>query len=273
MGMFAFHTIDEINNMKFESFKRGDERGLSYFHTNYYSYLLRYAFNRCNDSFISESVVQDGFLKVWDYRERIQTQRHLFCFVRLYIRWKIIAHYKSNKSRYHFRTHLIESPETLPIIDNEDDTTITQKAIDESNLQLIRNVLKYLPIEKQSIVKQILDCKTSKEIKLRYGVSRFSDIIDDVSKHLRPLLNGQKLLSENRVKEPISNIESLDEKQNRIYTLRKLKGYSFSEICGLLDIGMNEAITCYSDAITSLKKAKENGQRKNYNYSKNTAFY
>lgn len=271
-------TITENSNEEtiyFGYFKDGSEKGLNYLYKVYYDRLFFYALKRCNDTFLSQTVVQDGFLKVWYSRERIENLFHFLCFIRLNIRWQLQAHYRSQQSRFHLQMSALYSSGGISFSslfeDQGDD--IEQSTIDEEKLKLIHDAIKYLPAEKQNVLKILLACGSYKEVARRYGRRNIHSLVNESVGYLKSLLNSSALTI---VKPKDLTIEFegfLDEQQRQVYGMRKKQGLGFGAISEILNLRMEDVINIYSYTLSIIKQKKGYGQRKNYSYSKDTVNY
>lgn len=99
---------NELNTYYFQLFKAGDEAGLKYIYDKMRRPLQRYGRQLCDDDFLIGSIMQDGFLRVWQLREKVCSLFHLFCFVKLIMRWQRARYYASLSSGKSSRVYFVE---------------------------------------------------------------------------------------------------------------------------------------------------------------------
>ncbi|WP_158829354.1 RNA polymerase sigma factor [Mucilaginibacter lacusdianchii] len=240
-----------------------------------YSSLHRYGMRLLNDDFTIDNVVQEAFLKLWNYRDTITSQEHALRFLCQNVKWECYAYFRNPVSRFHRRfTYLdaIEDYDTVvglcePLVDDDED------AVTESQLKAIQDMIPFLSHGRDRSLLQLyyLDGLSYKQIALRYDIS-----INAVSLEVRKgveqlrsmLVTPQKLFADtSEVQHPSANhriwlydIEGLTKEQSQIYRLRSECKYGFERIAVSLDLPQAYVQREYVKAwkVVSGQKKKEN---------------
>ena len=138
---------------QFIRFTQGDEKGLTWLYQQYYNKLLSYGLRIVNDEFAVNTIVQEAFLKAWAFRERLLHPRHVYCFMRLNIKWDCCDHLERIiKTRRH--TVTIDHPEYYEHSGHwepeEEDNTHARA---EEQLQAINKIIPLLPQERRGMLR------------------------------------------------------------------------------------------------------------------------
>lgn len=132
-------------------FKAGDETALSYMYSRYYQPLLHHGKKIVDDEFMVSCMLQEAFLKGWQFRHIMENQRHIYCFIRLNLTWQCY-HYLRNPARklYDPIPEYMEVADSSNWLAEQDETSAA--IFDESRLQLIEAAIPYLPPNRQTIL-------------------------------------------------------------------------------------------------------------------------
>ncbi|MEM6829911.1 MAG: sigma-70 family RNA polymerase sigma factor, partial [Bacteroidota bacterium] len=83
--------------------KEGDENAFKKLFEAYYAYLFKIAYQYLNDYELSEEVVQESFMKLWDGRHRLDPQMNIKYYLVRMIKNSCISHFDHIKvtMKYH----------------------------------------------------------------------------------------------------------------------------------------------------------------------------
>jgi len=110
---------DSIEYTHFLRFREGDQQSLAWLHQQFHPALLRRGLQILPNKFAVSTAIQKAFLDVCTFRQRIQSPGHLYCFLRLLMRWYCNAWYCSLESKIiRYNDHQY-NPEAL-----KDDTAV-----------------------------------------------------------------------------------------------------------------------------------------------------
>lgn len=132
-------------------FNAGDEAALNHMYSLYYKPLLCHGIKIVNDEFMVSCMLQEAFLKGWQFRQFMESQKHIYCFIRLNLTWQCYA-YLRNPGRKLYDP----IPQYLELADNGHSFALldelSEAQFDESRLQLIEAAIPYLPPDRQTII-------------------------------------------------------------------------------------------------------------------------
>ncbi|MBK1439354.1 sigma-70 family RNA polymerase sigma factor [Parapedobacter sp. ISTM3] len=177
--------------MSFEQFKSGDERILSAYFDRYARGLLLFAYRMVGDDSIAEELVQDAFLKLWEARERLESEAHLKSFLYLTTRNACIDYLKGIGNR--LRAASGELKEELLQADSD----LLARMIHAETLQLIYAAIKRLSPTQQRVFKlTFIDGLSTEEIGAELGMNSNAVFIarSKALARLQKLFKGKDLL-------------------------------------------------------------------------------
>ncbi|MFD2554776.1 RNA polymerase sigma factor [Sphingobacterium tabacisoli] len=71
----------ESTNQYFQTFKDGQQSGLEYYVHKHIKPLTFFAYRLVKNEAVSEEIVGDSFLKIWEVRDRIENPSHLLAYL------------------------------------------------------------------------------------------------------------------------------------------------------------------------------------------------
>lgn len=148
----TYSQVEPIESFRyFTQFKKGDEVGLSHIYNRFYKSLLRHGKFIVNDEFVVYTAIQEAFLKVWEFRQRLTSPLHTYRFLRLNVTWKCYDYYRQpNKLQYHIIYTDDIGQYVKPYLEVQDDSKQISE-LTEEKLQAIYNVIPYLPANRKTI--------------------------------------------------------------------------------------------------------------------------
>lgn len=238
----------ESNSLLFKQLQNGNEKALEAFYTRAYPLFFRYAMYLTENEFEAFSIVQEAVLKAWQMREKIDNIGHLFCFIKLQIRWRCYSFLRVMKTQrrriYSFDEKPISDALLLCAWNNStEDISIMMPA----QLHAVSSILQTLPTKRKRMLDVYLNGGTIKYIALSFGcsVSKASAEIRSAIQHLRQAIKPVRpivCLTDNN-----STYAHLDNTTQRIIYLRNVAGDSFNDIALKMKLPVLEVLKLYMD--------------------------
>jgi len=210
-----------------------------------------YGIRIVNDRFIIENIIQEAFLKLWNYRDTITGLEHAKAFLMLNIKWECHTYFRSPASRFHRRFTYLDSSEdyNIALEYHDTDAEAERDEITEVQLKAITDMITFLPEgrEKKLLRLYYIDGLSYKQIAGRYDItiSAASTAIRNGIGQLRAMIvRPQKLLDVDKGFNAISadqrvwlyDLEGLNREQSQIYRLRTECKYSFERVANTLNL-------------------------------------
>ena len=210
-----------------------------------------------NDDFIVECLVQDTFLKLWANRDKIESEKHLFFFLRMVMKRECYTYYTSPKRKFFQKINSLESYENyqdyLAGYDPKEDIQ-NQKDHEsqQDDFELVQKVLPLLIPERKRLI----------ELCLKYGfrykvIARVMGIsITEASNEVKQAIQDLKNIL-NHDSKPESKPQSIvkgkvqDEistEQQKVMELRCTKKYSFEVIATELNLSHKQVHAAFAAA-------------------------
>lgn len=207
--MRYYITTETIENKThFELFRSGYEIGFNYIYERLYKPVLYYANRITGDEFANHTIVQEAFLRAWQFRERMTSMLHLFRFIRLCTRWGCYDYFRQPANRFY--RQLIH-PEYLedfkaaaydPEIESENTSF---SAMELERLKLVKDAIPFLPGNRQTIM----------TLYFRYGLSlkeiaiRFAAPYQHISQEVQESISALKsMILRTKMQEPSCQVTS-----------------------------------------------------------------
>jgi RNA polymerase sigma factor (sigma-70 family) len=84
----------------YELLKKGNPTSLEHIHLRYKRLLFWIGKQMLDDDFVVETLVQDTFLKLWLYRDSIETPNHILGFLRFVLKRDCISYFNATKNKF-----------------------------------------------------------------------------------------------------------------------------------------------------------------------------
>lgn len=240
-------------------FRKGDENAFSLIHRRLLPVLLYHGRRLVSDPFVAETVVQDSFLRLWTFRNRMISEQHVYRFLRLVTRWGCYAYYRSGRQQFQrscilYSEHMDRRPYPLEL------SHLKAQLRTEERLQLIDRVLPYLTPTRQNIL----------TLHFRYGfeVRQIAARMGRTEAAVRKELNGgvehlQKMLhrprsakADSATGEPslplLADPQQPGGQQQQVFALRRQYKWGFDRIAQTLNLQPSEVHRLYIQACTGL---------------------
>lgn len=241
--MYFHASIDNFDNHNhFIRFSQGDEGGLTHLYKLFYKRLLKHGLRIVSDEFVVTSSIQEAFLKAWSFRERMTSTLHTYRFLRLNVTWKCYNYYRQpdKRNRRIIYTDNIDHYAGASYIPEHEDDGQPPYA-DEEMLQVIYNVMPYLPANRQTIL--ILYFKygfSYKQIAKRFDTSNQAVSIELQKglEHLKKVIHAKKKLDApvNAIKNQLPYNEILDGELLQLFRLRYEMKLGFDVIAAKMNL-------------------------------------
>lgn len=239
MGYYYIVSSRDENHRHFKQFVTGIEVSLAYIYTHLYKTIRRYGLRIVKDDFVVDTIIQEAFLKVWAFRERMTSIDHVIRFLKLTVRWECMAYYRSPIETLHRKALRIDWTEGYDMAD----PVALDDPESENRLHLLRSLIPKLPGERQRTIMTLYakDGMTASQIAKRLHTSpqAIGEELRRIMIHLRAIVKpneGLKSASSPILKTELRHIDGLTGEAAHIVKLRRDMKYSFGQIADLLKL-------------------------------------
>lgn len=242
-------------------FNQGSEIGLSGLYNLYYAPLIRYGLRIILDHFVIENIIQDAFLKAWRFRERFTGGRHIYCFIRLNIKWACYDYYRRPEKRWLEYSEYVDYSAFGYLPDFDLEEPVCQ---DEEMLKSIYEIMPYLPVNRQTILELYFKYGFSyKQIAKRYGssVASISNELHEGLAYLKKIIHAKKQITPASTPVPSakhSADEHLTGEKLQLFKLRYENKLPFDVIAAKMNLPQPYVQQQYAAAHAKLKQLKVN---------------
>ena len=246
---------------EYELLKKGDPKALEQIYSRHKRLLFWIGKQIITDEFVVECLVQDAFLKLWEYRDNIERPEHIFYFTRLVLKHSCYSHYRSSKNKFFRSVHSLDSYENyLTVYDPlEVAENIMDKVIHDQHYEEIRKILPLLSAERKHLI----------ELCLKYGfrykaianamgkrVSETSKEIKSAIEDVKNLINSYDVfVSKKKTVSEEKAPNQMTEKQSLILKLRFEMKQSFTTIAKTLELSQKEV---HNEFVVAYKLTQQN---------------
>lgn len=151
-------------DMLLKGLRKGSPSAYNELFSEYYVWLCNYIFTLCNDRGLSEDIVQDTIIGIWEKRNRISVQHSLKNYLFRSCHNRFLAHVRKKKVKFDFldqiRWDVLAQAHTEPEVRQD------------SKIQKLYRLIDELPPRcREVFVKNKLEKRKYKEIAVDMGIS------------------------------------------------------------------------------------------------------
>jgi len=134
------HPLTENERILIEKIRNNDQSALANVFTKYYRDLVTFAWSFCRDSQLSEEIVQDVFLRIWENRASLECHTSLKSYLLKAVQNRCFNWIKQQEVRNRFAEMVLASP---VLAENDTDNYILHSELE----QRLQTALEKLPEE------------------------------------------------------------------------------------------------------------------------------
>ncbi|MGL4584780.1 MAG: RNA polymerase sigma factor [Flavobacterium sp.] len=256
---------------EFELLKKGNSTAFERIYVRYNKRIFWFGKQIIEDEFVVECLVQDAFLRLWEYREKIESLDHIFFFLRLVMKYSCYLHYRKPKNKFFRNVNSLENYENYQsYLAGYDPADSIENLIDHDRQQhYFDEIIKVLPLlstERKHLIELCL------KYEFRYkaiakvmgrGITETSNEIKRAIDDLKKILSLQeKLVNKSKTVYPVEKLEKMTETQSLILKLRCEEKQSFTIIAQTLELSQKEV---HNEFVVAYKFTQQNkAQSLNY---------
>ena len=249
----------------FELLKKGCPAAFADIHAKYSRSIFWLGMSFIRDQFVIESLVQDTFLKLWVHRDRIETPKHIFFFLRFVMKRECISYYTRPKNKFLRSVHSLDKFENYqdymvgydPIRDREH---LKTQAKEEQAFQRVQSLLPLLDAESSHLIELCLTYGFQyKAIAQAMGITitETSNRIKKAINDLKTIIDQGEILESKQSTIQVKHQGVMTDKQAEVLKLRCEAKYSFAAIAKALNLSQKEVHRMFMDAYRLIQDKNE----------------
>jgi len=234
----------------FELLKNSDPAALQNIHAKYRRLIFWVGRQILDDDFVVENIMQDTFLKLWDYRDKIERPMHILFFLKFVMKRSCYSHYSKPRNKF-FRT-TVRSFESYENYQNYmagyDPADAVQDLLDQQTQQryfdLVNRVLPMISPKKRQLINLCLKYDFRyKDIAeaMGKGTTEIANEVRRAIEDIKAIVDHNNVLEGNRKETASAKLQDqISERQTAVLKLRFEKKFSFAAIANELNLTQKE---------------------------------
>ena len=259
-----------MSQHNFELLKNGDPTALDHIHARYHRSIFWVGRGILDDDFVVASLVQDSFLKLWVHRDRIETPKHIYFFLRMVMQRECYSYYTMPRTKFFSKVNSLDSYENYqdylagydPIRDLEN---LRDQEREQKDFEKIKSVLPLLTPERKLLIELCLKYGFKyKAISkaMGKGITETSNEVKSAIQEIKNIINPDsaaqtKPKPANGIKVPAN----MTPKQELVFLLRNEKKFSFAGIAEELNLSQKEVHKEFMTAYKIMQEKQEQQQQ------------
>ncbi|WP_417359501.1 RNA polymerase sigma factor [Galbibacter sp.] len=238
-----------MQHTNYELLKKNDPAALVRIHAQYNRAIFWVGKSWLDDEFVIETLVQNVFLKLWIFRSRIETPKHIYFFLKFVMKRECISYHNNPRNKFYRRVNSLENYENyqdymVGYDPANDDKHLQDQEFEQKKFEEIKKVLPLLSDKRRHLIELCLKHGFRyKAIGEVMGTS-VTETSNEVKRAIEDLKNIIHQGGISKVKKsPSIGIKvqgAMTEEQKRVFELRCKEKQSFQSIAELLNLTQKE---------------------------------
>lgn len=262
---------NEHATCEMEDLRSGRESGLKFFYQKYYEYLFYRAYRATDDDCAGDSIVQEAFLRLWLFRENVQSEEDVVAFLKSQVQSAIRIFYQKSRNRFHrslLRLDDIENYQEFMLgyeLEEERDEDVVyleQLELDKrKKLQQLHAILPNLHNDQQLFIRLCLKYSFNYERIAYYmgGISNYEVNlkIEKTIDILRSIFRSEEKMQLIAKPATFKLNNEMTAEEAEIFRMRYELRYSFDQISAALQLDGKQVRTLFVNAHAKIKVPKQ----------------
>ncbi|MCM4157274.1 sigma-70 family RNA polymerase sigma factor [Gramella sp. AN32] len=253
-------------NDNFELLKQGHPGALRYIHARYSRMVYWLGKGIISDDFVVETLVQDTFLKLWANRDHIESEKHMFFFLRMVMKRECYTYYTCPKHKFFRRINALESYENYqdylagydPLRDAE---TLNDQQRNQEAFDKIKRVLPLLSDKRKRLIELCLKYGFQYKAIARVMDTSITQTGNEVKRAIADIKNiihqGSTLAAKPKPVIAVKIQGEMTDEQEKVLQLRTEKQYSFASIAKELNLSQKEVHAAFMAAYKLMQEKQQ----------------
>ncbi len=243
----------------------GQQAGLNYIYKLYFNLIYSRVYRATKDLCETESIVQNAFLKLWQFRKNISSIESAYEFIKKQVSEAISDYYKLSKTQFRAKTLLLDSLEDyqkymLGYTIQDEDLDINPDAKDEileSKRKKLAGILPHLCSRKRLILHLcITNSFNFESVAKHLGASSEHKVAKEFEKiiaQLKSLLNAAEKVKSSNSRSDLVLSPTLSNLEQKVLSIRRDLGLTFEEIANRINLSPQQVREIFLMAHMNLK--------------------
>ncbi|RKE42606.1 hypothetical protein [Sphingobacterium detergens] len=249
----------------------GNENGLKFFYQRFYDYFRFRAHRATDDECTGESIAQEAFLRLWLFRENVNSETELFEFLKSQVKSAINAFFQKSRNRFHrslLRLDGIEDYQEFLLgyeLEEEPEVDILyleQLELEKKEqLKQLNLILPNLNNDQQLFIRLCLKYSFNYE-RIAYHMGGISDYevclrVEKTIEFLRSIFNNQEKMQLIAKPAEFRLNNEMTAEEAEIFRMRYELQYSFDQISEALQLDGGQVRKLFINAHAKIKTPKK----------------